>query len=216
MKNLILKKRLADYSIPKINRENMVEVYTSFTEGYDEPRSDIKNVKYDRFKVVALNAKAPKILSHLFVSDISVWVDGNVYLKEIDVEKILGNSDMAVVRHPIRNCLYQEAIPAKERIKHDPWGRDMIDEQIRHYTDARFPRNYGLWFCCMLIRRDNEVVRRFNEIWWAQICRYSYRDQISFPFALSKVPDIKIKTLPCPQERVVRETDYFWRPPHKR
>ena len=32
----------------------------------------------------------------------------------------------------------------------------------------------------------------FNEAWWAEICRWSYRDQVSFPYVLSKFPNLKI------------------------
>jgi len=34
----------------------------------------------------------------------------------------------------------------------------------------------------VLIRKHTDRVKRLNERWWAEICRGSLRDQISFPF----------------------------------
>jgi hypothetical protein len=43
-----------------------------------------------------------------------------------------------------------------------------------------------------IIKRNNEKVNRLMEAWWAEICRWSYRDQVSFP-VVSLTNEIKIK-----------------------
>lgn len=32
-----------------------------------------------------------------------------------------------------------------------------------------------------------EITQRLNEQWWSEICRGSFRDQLSFPYTLGKV-----------------------------
>ena len=90
-----------------------IVVYSAITGGYDSPRNDIKCF-YDSslFKDSRRDARMYKILSHMFVeTDYSIWVDGNIFLL-IDPKKLitsLGSNDIAVVRHPNRDCVYSEA-----------------------------------------------------------------------------------------------------------
>jgi len=49
--------------------------------------------------------------------------------------------------------------------------------------------------CGLIIRRHNELVKRFNERWWAEITRWSPRDQVSFPVVRREMPEVKINTI---------------------
>ena len=48
-------------------------------------------------------------------------------------------------------------------------------------------------------------MERFNNAWWSEICRWSSRDQLSFPYVLSKFPKLKINVI----EGNARNHPYF-------
>lgn len=174
-----------------------IAVYTSITGGKDNPRDDIRVFGwYDKFKAPVMNAKFYKVLSHKIIDeDISIWVDGNIFLNvppEKLVEEFLGNADMAVHRHPDRDDVYEECDAILK------WKGDE-DGSVRGYRSylefIDYPRHDGLYNCCVLIRRNTPLVMSFNEAWWAEICRYSTRDQLSFPVILKQFPDLRLNII---------------------
>lgn len=188
------------------------KVYTAITNNKDFPRDDIKVFgEYSEFKRPVMNAKIYKILAHQYIdADISIWVDGNLFLK-VPAEKLvkewLGSADMAVFKHFDRDCVYEEAEAAKglggEAIPY-------INRHIEFYESIDYPRHAGLYECNFIIRRHNKRVEVFNNAWWSEICRHSNRDQLSFPYVLSK-SDIKLNVL---KEGNIREHKYFKYVPH--
>lgn len=184
-------------------------VYTAIVGGVDDLRSDIMCfIKYDKFKHNVRNAKIYKVLSHLFLdADVSMWVDGNIFLikpPEFYLQYLDSSADIALFEHPLRSCLYQEAEPAKERCGMLKEVCTDVDEQISHYKAAGVSEKLGLYECGVLIRRHNKRVERFNNAWWAEICRYSERDQISFMKVLQEYP-LEI----CVIDGEVRNHEYF-------
>lgn len=172
--------------------------YSAICGNFDKPRNDITTFtdkESDIFKQPVMNAKIYKILPHkYFSSKISLFVDGNIsLLASVDeiVQELLKDADMALFKHPWRQCLYQEHEHAIQRIS-APF-KPIMDKQVNMYKMEGMPANFGLGECGMLIRRNNDVVNEFNERWWAEICRYTSRDQMSFPYVLWKMKDrIKI------------------------
>lgn len=175
-------------------------IYTAINGNYEKDRNDIvvfRDRISDKFKQPVMNAKVYKVLSHKFVdSEIIVWIDGNVYPLENSesISKLLEDNDIALFKHPHRNCIYQESYPAKQRVSEE--YKELIDEQMKTYENEGMPAGFGLWECGVLIRRNNEVTQELNERWWAEICRYSQRDQLSFPYVVWKMGKrLKLKTL---------------------
>jgi len=186
-------------------------IYTAIIGEKDALRDDIKcfteNLGYDR---PVMAAKIYKILSHKFIdADVSIWVDGNIKLlisPEELVKEWLGNADMAVWKHPDRDCIYDEAPEAKGL------GGDyvkMIDEQIREYGNKGFPKHAGLAECNVIIRRHNNKIKAFNEDWWQEILGWSCRDQLSFPVVLAR-HNLKVNFI----EGNVRKHKHFEYIPH--
>ncbi len=141
----------------------------------------------DLFKSARRNSRLPKIMPHLYTdSKYSIWIDGNMRLAqepEYLVEKYLKNHDFAIFRHPSRDCLYDEALVCAQFSLDDP---EKIIEQAKRYEDAGFAKHKGLAECGFILRRHTPAVERFNQTWWAEYCRGSVRDQISFPYAAHK------------------------------
>jgi hypothetical protein len=112
--------------------------------------------------------------------DISIWVDGNIYPNVSDEELVrifLGQNDITTFKHPGRRCTYSEA---KAVIRHGLDDPQVVNAQMMYYKANKFPVNYGLPETTMIIRRNTFAVNKFNEDWWAEIQRWSKRDQLSF------------------------------------
>jgi len=190
------------------------QIYTAICGGKDEPRTDITCFgEYSEFVSPVRNAKIYKILPHKFLdADITIWIDGNIELlipPEQLVEEWLGDVDMALFKHPDRDCIYDEAPAAKGLFEAHLKVRDDIDKQIEHYREIDFPEHAGMGECNVIIRRNNPKVNAFNEAWWAEICRWSQRDQLSFPVTLAK-HNLKVNFI----KGNAREHKYFRYTPH--
>jgi len=132
------------------------------------------------------NAKIHKVLSHVYFPDAeySLWIDGSVTIRAAQrlqhlIDAYLSESDVAVFRHRVRTCIYQEANVCMQRELDDP---QLIWQQVCRYTRAGYPANAGLAECPVILRRHTPAVRAFNEAWWAEISAGSRRDQLSFNY----------------------------------
>lgn len=199
--------------ISEIEKPKPVEftVYSSITGNYEKVRNDIKifpDGPADKFRIANMNAKIYKVLSHKYISSkYSIWVDGNIMInvnEQALVDEFLGYADIAVFAHPRRKCIYTEHPEARNRVA--PEFFSLMDEQVNNYRREGMPANFGLAECGMIIRRNTAVVEEFNEKWWAEICTYTQRDQMSFPYVWWKMKDrININLVPGN----VREHSYF-------
>lgn len=134
------------------------------------------------------NARMHKVLCHQFFpkADYTVWIDGTIEVTA-DIRplvlKMMEKCEIATFKHPERNCLYEEAEACKSN---NLDAGPVIENQVERYRSQGFPRNAGLFESNVLIRKNSPKVRAFNELWWSEICRFSRRDQLSLPYALSK------------------------------
>lgn len=135
------------------------------------------------------NAKIYKILPHLFLPeyDYYFWIDSTHSL-EVDpeevIEQYLQTSDIAVYNHQYRNCVYEEGELVKE-VNFD--HVNLIDDQLDFYRSMGYPVNNGLYELPARVQRNTELTQKMGLMWWEQICMFSSRDQISFPFVLNQL-----------------------------
>lgn len=134
-----------------------------------------------------MRAKWYKTHPHLlFPNQNTCYIDGNMklYSNYFELFNYVGDNGFALYTHPEgRDCIYQEAYYCKDfpKYKNQP-----IMEQVNYYRGEGFPEHYGLWACGNLFRRDTKVVRNMDKAWWEENIRWSYQDQISFPYVLWK------------------------------
>lgn len=189
----------------KLSEKPDITVVTAITGGKDhlEPQPQYKNVEYvafidtdeknsqwktrkacDKFVTPVMNAKIHKILTHKYVNTpYIVWMDGNCTLKQDPHElvKLMGDKDMAFFKHPGRDCLYDEVVTCVQM------GKGKIEELLEQNKDYAnpekygFPEHAGLNELTCFVRKNTPKVNELFEKWWSEICRYSNRDQISFP-----------------------------------
>jgi glycosyltransferase involved in cell wall biosynthesis len=133
-------------------------------------------------------SRHPKILPQKYLAeyDSSIYIDAN-YLPTVSLLTIFkrmykGNVKVAGVKHPWRDCLYEEAEACRKSNKD---SSKIIDETITFLKKHKFPEKYGLFENNLIYRQHNdEQVANAMNIWWDVYARYSRRDQLSYMFAL--------------------------------
>lgn len=204
LKNWTIEKFLPLYEdlFEKLTDEKDITVITAITGRKDKlkPQPEYKGVRYmaftdkdikdsqwivkqacDKFVEPVMNAKIHKILAHKYCdTPYIMWIDGSVELKTDPHEliKVMGKKDMAFFKHHGRNCLYDEAEACVQLNKDDV---SRIAAQVKEYAKLNFPEQVGLNEMTVFFRRNTCDVNTLFEAWWAEICRFSNRDQISFP-----------------------------------
>jgi GT2 family glycosyltransferase len=212
---------------PKLDKSKIV-VYTAITGRYDFLKEQVtagipfvafmeKPAKSTTWDVRPLtthcddntrNAKLYKVMSHRYFPDVdyTLWIDGSITLKApLDkiIQKEMGDADILIHRHPDRDCIYDEAYTCIDMKLDDP---QVILNQIARYKREGYPAHNQLAEAGIIVRRNNDIVRKFNEAWWEEIQNNSRRDQISFNYVAAKV-GVKLKYFPISYR--ARNNPYF-------
>ncbi len=131
-----------------------------------------------------------KIRGHELLHEADVWVyiDNTVRLKappEKVVDAWLGESDWAAINQP-QETLWEEFEKNRELSK-DVESRlnEQLSDYSTHHRDALDSKPVWNGF---FVRRNNDKVASFAELWFAHVCRYAARDQLSMMVALQQRP----------------------------
>lgn len=167
--------------------------YFVFCEQDVKPDSVWKKIKIpDHLKQMpSLNqARYIKTHPHEFFKeyDYSMFIDGNIRItcdvKPLFYTMIESNKLMAIHKHQVRNCIYEEAkaiYAAGKSTKKD------LFLQMNKYKKDGFPKKMGLFETNVVIRKHNdEVCRKIMDDWWNEISLWTKRDQLSFTYSLWK------------------------------
>ena len=137
------------------------------------------------------NSRIPKLLPHLFMDcGYSLYLDGcfrPIADPRALAEEHLRDADIALYEHPRRSLAEELELCRREGIGYD---QKMV-EQVNWYIEQGVR---GLWAGGFILRRHNEAVERFNEIWWLEYRNGCSRDQIALPYAIQK-SGVRVKTL---------------------
>ncbi|WP_323735685.1 glycosyltransferase [Methanosphaera sp. ISO3-F5] len=187
-------------------------VYTALTGNYDElvtplvinPKfdyicfTDNPNLKSDFWTIKYMEeehidkirkARKYKILPHKYLKeyDYSLWIDANFdIIGDIEeyIHKYSSNNKLLVIKHDIRDDIYDEA---EECIRLEKDTPELIHKQIARYAEDNYPRHNGLIASGIIFRNHNnqEVKALMNE-WYREVQDYSRRDQLSFNYVCWK------------------------------
>jgi hypothetical protein len=172
--------------------------YTAISGSKDKLRDDILVFsEFSKFHSPVMNAKVPKIIPHKFLDcDISIWVDGNIFLlkePQFYVDRWLRDADMAIFVHNHAFTIYKEERYLESMFKNrTPWVKLEIKKQLEYYRSIGIPEDTKMYMGGFIIRRHTKEVERFNEAWFAEVCRWSQRDQLSLPVIIKKFPELKV------------------------
>ena len=122
----------------------------------------------------------------------SLYIDANIQItapKVYDriVELYEQGVDWASIKHPYRDCIYDEAYVA--------FGLDTEQNIFRWCHRLRienYPRHNGLLENGVTYRRHNEQTRKVNDMWWTLYEEYTRRDQLTLMYVLWKMPETKL------------------------
>ena len=190
--------------------DDQVMIGANFVAFTDQKSQTWKTMKpYDKFKDDRRNSRICKIMPHLFFNTkYSIWMDGNFKLKVPAQEVIdifLKDKDIAVWKHPNRDCVYAEAESCYKQGKDTP---EELSEQIEEYKKRDILAHGGLYAAGIIIRRHTKRINELNEKWWAEYSRYSKRDQISFPVVFP------VDEVNCIEKGTIWKNKYFERINH--
>lgn len=189
------------------NTQNVV-IYTAITGNYDvlrEPlfvsenltyvcitnnpdiQSNVWNIEYikDDFIDNVHLARHIKMNPQEFFPDYetSVWVDGKYQILDdlrLYISLYQKQSNILCFPHPERKCICDEVgacIWDKKGNK-----KDMVI-QVSDYLKKGYPLDNGLYDTgCMVRVHNDDRVKILMKIWEKELCKYSIRDQLSFPY----------------------------------
>jgi len=175
--------------------KDLDESYLTDADFYCFTNLDINSDKWKIVNVPLRPDENPRLLArqyktrpHITLPDYKYhfWVDGSIQLLESPkkiVEDYMKGYEVTALLHPDRTCAYDEGWVCKA------WGLDdhnKIDGLLGKMNYDGYPVKNGLCETGVVIRENNEHVRKFNEFWWEMISTYSLRDQISFNYCLWK------------------------------
>mgnify|MGYP000843545748 CR=1 FL=1 len=186
MKTIVYSAIYGSYDTPKALP--LEEKPILFTDNLESDCWEVRKVERPE-QHPRMKAKYFKCMPHEVLDcDVSIWIDGSVELKVPNFVQWcldqLGDKDMALLKHPERDCIYDEANFCQFMPKYQ--GVPVL-EQVEEYRKQGYPEHNGLWACTVMIRRHNNKVEEFNKLWWEHNNKYTYQDQLSFPICAKQV-----------------------------
>lgn len=197
----------------KSSQEKVTNIYTSIIGGVDNlsnaPKlQDINFQCYTDSKIQAKNfqiiqekvgdnkwleSRRVKIRSHDYYNDTCLWIDGRVIVNKnvSDFLDLHADNDFTVFRHPYSKSIHEETERClRAGILKDP---KLVGSQLRKYKEDGFG-DHQLMAGGIILRKNGEVAKAINELWWEELCEFPTRDEISLPYVLWKL-NLKVKIL---------------------
>lgn len=140
----------------------------------------------------------------------SIWIDGNIsirsdgFYKHID-ELIAAGVQMSAPRHPLRDCVYDEAYAV---VAADKERYSVARRVIKFLRDKGFPRHAGLFENSILLRRGGDpALAAMDSMWWDCLQTLSGRDQLSLVYCAREC-GVSIVPL-LPDGMLLRDCDWL-------
>lgn len=133
----------------------------------------------------------------------SLYIDANIQITgqriyDRVVECYEQGIDWAGIKHPKRDCIYEEAYAI-----YDLETKENIWKWCHFLRKDNFPRHYGLYENNIIFRTHNDVVKNINKMWWDLYTEYTRRDQLTLCYLFWKNPNIRFTYL-------LPEGEYSW------
>lgn len=156
----------------------------------DQPfKSDIWKIEHREMRPEGNNrtARYYKIMFHRHIqAEFSMWIDASFQINtDLNEWWKRFKEPMTCVKHPVRDCVYEEARICAIR------GKDseiLLRRQIYNYQQSRLPKHNGLIASGILMRKMDQRVIDLCDLWWQQVQLYSSRDQVGFGYASWRHP----------------------------
>jgi hypothetical protein len=135
-------------------------------------------------------AKYYKIQAHkidfLKKYDYYVWIDGSIFLRDAFIKNIntLIKNDYNLIhfKHSVRDNIKDE-LSASMYVKYE---NQNLKYQYSQYIKDGFEDKSGLFENTIFIRKNVSKINALFDLWWVHNLKYSFQDQISYPYVLWK------------------------------
>lgn len=150
----------------------------------DAPGWEIRYRPVLTYDTPMMKAKYWKCHPHVAApdADVTLWLDASMTVLVPDYVQrcldALGDDDWVMVRHPGRDCIYDEADVSLTMPRYANAG---IREQVEAYRNMGHPPHWGLFANGANVRRHTPAVEELNDQWWFECTNRSWQDQISLP-----------------------------------
>jgi hypothetical protein len=163
-----------------------------------------------------------KIMHHVCVPedyDVCVTIDGSMQINtELDAflaEVWSDDADLAIARHPARDCLFDEAKVVVDLGFDHP---AVVESQMKRYAKAGFPHGYGLFGTRLMVKNSRSPrLRAMCQVWAEEMLGGSRRDQLSLTYALwrqAQAPEGTVRLRPFDFDEVYHRRKLFEITPH--
>jgi hypothetical protein len=139
----------------------------------------------------ARTARYYKIMFHRHIeTEFSIWIDASFLINtNLNEWWTRFKEPITCVKHPVRDCAYQEARICANR------GKDselLLRKQVFSYRQSGLPKHNGLIASGLLMRKMNQQAIDLCDLWYQQVQLYSSRDQIGFSYAAWRQPSFHV------------------------
>lgn len=152
---------------------------------------EVRNLDEPSLSQVRL-ARFVKTHPHMYANEapkFAIWIDANVLIR-CDLRKYINIAERNPsipffgIRHPHRQCAYEEA---KAVVKAGKDQAGIVDKQMSRYAKEGFPKGCGLIETnFFVVNLRHPKARQVFEVWASEIEENSHRDQLSLNYALWK------------------------------
>jgi len=117
--------------------------------------------------------------------DLTIYTDTNIVQKK-DIKPLiqLQITDLMILKHPLRKCIYEEFNACCEAAKDNI---ETMRKQVQGYADRGYPRNNGMVASGVMFRYNKKEVLKFCKAWLGEVENGSTRDQLSFNYIAWKM-----------------------------
>lgn len=135
-------------------------------------------------------SRFPKMHPHVLLAEYEycVYIDANVCIVsdefyEVVRKKISTGVKLSGIKHPLRNCVYDEFYHVwmwrKEK------NMSIMKKEYRYLQEHGFPKEFGMYEANIILRNhhDMQVIIQCEQ-WWLMVNTFSKRDQLSYSFTL--------------------------------
>lgn len=157
--------------------------YLCFTDN-KELKSDIWETRplLASFDNPIITARYHKILGPFSLEkDYSMWQDAKLLFEQRFPTNWIGE-DLCLIKHPIRDCVYDEAVAVIELGKANWRSTNLL---ISKYQANNYPAKNGLFETCVVMRKHTQKNFELSKLWFEDVQK-CHRDQISLPYLLWK------------------------------
>jgi hypothetical protein len=156
-------------------------------------KSDFWDIRYIDNKKLSnvMAARCIKIRFFDYIKDdLVIWCDASMLINVNldDFVEVYHRGNFTTTKHPVRNCIYEEALACLQLSKADTVG---IQRQALTYKEDGLPHLQGMIQSGLMIRNNRREVREFCKLWFKELQSHTHRDQLSFNYVLWKHKLIK-------------------------